>query len=100
MKSLFASTALAAMMFAAAPAANAQQSGAFCLRGSDSGDLNCAYQTLAQCQAAMKGATNESCIANPGSASGAARGEGNLTTSPAGTGQGGVPPQAGQPATR
>ena len=38
MKTILASSALvAAMLFAAAPAAVAQQSGAFCLKGSDLG---------------------------------------------------------------
>jgi hypothetical protein len=66
MKTILASSALvAAMLFAAAPAAVAQQSGAFCLKGGDSGADNCSYNTLEQCKAAMKGTSTESCTANP-----------------------------------
>ena len=66
MKTLLASSALvAAMLFTAAPAAVAQQAGAFCLKGSDSGADNCSFATEAQCKAAMKGAsTTESCSPN------------------------------------
>ena len=67
MRSLLISSALAAAAFlAAAPSASAQQNAAFCLRGSDSGALNCSFQTMAQCEASKKGASvTESCIANP-----------------------------------
>jgi Protein of unknown function (DUF3551) len=65
MKTILASSALvAAMLFAAAPAAVAQQSGAFCLKGGDSGAENCSYATMEQCKAAMKGTSNESCTPN------------------------------------
>jgi hypothetical protein len=81
MKTILASSALvAALLFAAAPDAVAQQSGAFCLKGSDSGGDNCSFATEAQCKAAMKGAsTTETCSPNPkrttgsGASSGAAK---------------------------
>jgi hypothetical protein len=66
MRGLIASSAVIAAMLAAAPAAVAQQNAAFCLRGSDSGALNCSFQTMAQCEQSKKGASNtENCIANP-----------------------------------
>jgi hypothetical protein len=65
MRTLIASSAIIAALFAAAPGASAQESGAFCLRGSDSGQLNCSYNTMAQCQAALRGASSENCVNNP-----------------------------------
>jgi hypothetical protein len=65
MKTLIASSAVvAAMLLGGTSATIAQERGAFCLQGSDSGALNCSYDTLAQCQASMKGASNESCVPN------------------------------------
>jgi hypothetical protein len=67
MRSLFAASALiASAILAGAQGATAQENAAFCLRGSDSGGLNCSYNTMAQCEQAKKGASNtESCIPNP-----------------------------------
>jgi hypothetical protein len=96
MKTILASSALvAALLFAAAPGAVAQQSGAFCLKGSESGGDNCSFATEAQCKAAMKGAsTTESCTPNTnrttGSGAGAApkgaAGKGNGTAGAAASG--------------
>ena len=76
MKTLLASSALvAAMLFTAAPAAVAQQSGAFCLKGGDLGADNCSFATEAQCKAAMKGAsTTESCSPNTNRTTGSGAG--------------------------
>src|SRR3954453_22907205 len=78
MKTILASSALvAALLFAAAPGAVAQQSGAFCLKGSDSGGDNCSFATEAQCKAAMKGAsTTESCTPNTNRTTGSGAGGG------------------------
>jgi hypothetical protein len=95
MKTILASSALvAALLFAAAPGAVAQQSGAFCLKGSDSGGDNCSFATEAQCKAAMKGTSTESCAPNTnrttGSGAGAApkgaAGKGNGTAGAAASG--------------
>src|SRR4051812_9333882 len=89
MKTILASSALvAALLFAAAPGAVAQQSGAFCLKGSDSGADNCSFATEAQCKAAMKGAsTTESCSPNTDrtTGSGAGAGAGAAGASKSGT---------------
>ena len=83
MKTLIASSALVAiLLLAAAPSAMAQQNGKFCLRGGDSGQENCSYDTMEQCRAAMKGTSTESCIANPRTAG--AGGSSTPTTAPAG----------------
>ena len=56
MKTILASSALvAAMLFAAAPAAVAQQSGAFCLKGGDSGADNCSFATDGAMQGSHEG---------------------------------------------
>jgi hypothetical protein len=87
MKALIASSVVIAAMLAAAPAAVAQQNAAFCLRGSDSGALNCSFQTMAQCEQSKKGASNtESCIANPNRGTTGSGGSG--MTPGSGTGQG------------
>jgi hypothetical protein len=66
MRALIASSALVAALLASAPAALAQQSAAFCMRGSESGGLNCSYDTMAQCQQSLPGAsTTGTCIRNP-----------------------------------
>lgn len=63
-------------MFAAAlslsfvSGARAQQKGDYCLRGDSTAEMNCSFATLAQCQAAMSGSINESCIRNPKSTNG------------------------------
>jgi hypothetical protein len=90
MKALFASTAVTALLALSlsAPSAVAQQSGRYCLTGSDSGVDNCSFETLAQCQAARKGTSNtETCSENAnrprGGTSGAGgdgRGEGASST--------------------
>ncbi len=80
MKTILTSSALvASLLFAATPAAVAQQNGKFCLKGGDSGADNCSYETMEQCRAAMKGTSTESCIANTAT-SGAARPSGTTTT--------------------
>jgi hypothetical protein len=91
MKALLASSALALAMFAA-PSAMAQQDAPFCLQGSDSGVLNCAYQTMAQCEAAKRGTSNtETCMQNP-------RGTvGSGGTSGSGMGSGGAGSGEGSP---
>src|SRR5205823_12451684 len=67
MRSLIVSSALAAgVVLLSAPTVLAQQNAAFCLRGSDSGALDCSFNTMAQCQETMKGASNTGmCIPNP-----------------------------------
>ena len=102
MRALLASSAIVAAFLASAPAAVAQQNAAFCMRGSESGALNCAYDTMAQCEQAKPGAAIDStCIANPGrsgttgSGQGAAPkagGQGSPAAPPAG-GRGGAPQQ-------
>jgi len=57
MRGLIASSAVIAAMLATAPAV-AQQNAAFCLRGSESGALNCSFQTMAQCEQSKRGASN------------------------------------------
>jgi hypothetical protein len=89
MKTLIASSTLLATLLLTAPGAVAQDRGAFCLRGSDSGNLNCAYDTLAQCQQAMKGTSTESCVPNPNRTSGS--GAGATGSDAAGSGAGGAP---------
>jgi hypothetical protein len=85
MKTILASSALvASLLFAAAPAAVAQQNGKFCLKGGDSGADNCSYDTMEQCRAAMKGTSTESCIANPRTSGAAGTGGATTTTAPAG----------------
>ena len=80
MKTILASSALvASLLFAAAPAAVAQQNGKFCLQGGNSGADNCSYDTMEQCRAAMKGTSTKSCTANTAT-SGAARPSGTTTT--------------------
>jgi hypothetical protein len=65
MRALLASTAVAAALIASASGASAQQRGAYCLRGGDSGALDCSYNTMAQCEEAKKGAnTTGTCVAN------------------------------------
>jgi len=50
--------------------ASAQQRGAYCLAGSGTGQMNCSFATMAQCQAAMTGTITERCIRNPNSEDG------------------------------
>jgi Protein of unknown function (DUF3551) len=71
MKALILSAAVATTaMLGAVSGSSAQQSGAFCLR-SDEGNLNCAYESMAQCEAAKKGVSNTgTCVRNPSSSSG------------------------------
>ena len=67
MRTLLTTTAFgAALVLSAMTGASAQQGGEgkFCLQ-TGSGNLDCSYQTEAQCKATMKGTTTESCIANP-----------------------------------
>jgi hypothetical protein len=66
MKTALVLSAFAAAMLAAAPMASAQQSNManFCLLKSD-GKKDCAYQTMAQCEASKKGDANQgSCMRN------------------------------------
>jgi Protein of unknown function (DUF3551) len=68
MRALIASSAIAAALLASAPALAQQQEqhAPVCMRGSDSGGLNCSYDTVAQCQEALRGADNTgTCIYNP-----------------------------------
>jgi len=66
MRALIASSAIVAAFLASAPAALAQQNAPFCMRGSESGGLNCSYDTMAQCQQSLPGADNTgTCIRNP-----------------------------------
>ena len=55
----------AALALSALNGASAQKSGTYCLVGSGSGEMNCAFATMAQCQAAMTGTITERCILNP-----------------------------------
>jgi hypothetical protein len=92
MKTLIVSSTLLATLLLAAPGAVAQDRGAFCLRGSDSGNLNCAYDTMAQCQQAMKGTSTESCVTNPNRTTGSgAAGSGAAGSGAAGSGAGAAP---------
>jgi hypothetical protein len=66
MKALIASSAVVAAIVALTPGAFAQQRYGFCLRSSDSGALNCSFNTIAQCRQAMRGADNTgTCVPNP-----------------------------------
>jgi hypothetical protein len=66
MRSIFiGSSAFAALLTIASHGAVAQQNAPFCLRSED-GNTNCAYQTMAQCEEAKKGASNTgTCVARP-----------------------------------
>jgi len=72
--------------FSPPPPRLAQQSGAFCLKGSDSSTDNCSFATEAQCKAAMKGAsTTESCSPNTNRTTGSGAGAGAAGASKSGT---------------
>ncbi len=64
MKIILASSVLVASLFAVVPAAVAQQDGKFCLTAGDSGADNCSFDTIQQCEAAMKGTSTETCTQN------------------------------------
>jgi hypothetical protein len=82
MKLMIGTFALA--LLAATPAANAQRNAQYCVRGA-SGQLDCSYQTLAQCQSANSGGQ---CIPNPNFGT---TGSGSMPRE-------GIPPQDGGPA--
>jgi len=66
MRALIASSAVVAALLASASTTTAQQNAPFCMRGSESGGLNCSYDTLAQCEQSLPGAsTTGTCIRNP-----------------------------------
>src|SRR5258705_5945104 len=66
MRAVFAlsSTLVAAVLLTATEPAQAQNA-RWCLRGADSGILECAYYTLAQCKATRSGETSGTCVRNP-----------------------------------
>jgi hypothetical protein len=65
MKSLIASSVLAAVLLTSATAANGQQNARYCWLGSESGGLSCAYRTIAQCMRTLPGADNTGvCVRN------------------------------------
>ena len=66
MKALLILSAVAAVTFGSPTGATAQQDQAFCLQ-EDDGKLSCHFETLAQCQEALKGSPIKSgkCIPNP-----------------------------------
>ena len=68
---------VAALVTATVPAARRMAAGA--CRGSDSGALNCGFDTLAQCQASRPGASiTGTCSRNPRAARAQARGQSKL----------------------
>ena len=58
----------AALGLFAMTGARAQQTGNYCL--STGSGMNCSFETMAQCQAAMTGSITETCVRNPKSDSG------------------------------
>ncbi len=65
MRSLIMSSAIAAAALSGAPlSAMAQQNDPYCLLSSESGSLNCAYQTMSQCEQSRQGPT-DTCTTNP-----------------------------------
>lgn len=88
------SSLLAALTFAApqAIAQTAGNQGKFCLKGSESNAVTCAYDTMASCEQAKKG-NAESCVQNTGNM-GAAPTTGSAPMAPASTT--GMSPASGQ----
>jgi hypothetical protein len=82
MKAFITLSVIAAGLLATASASVAQQPRSWCLRAGDTGNLECAFDTLRQCQAARSGNTSGTCQRNPGRSS---RTQGAIST----TGQGG-----------
>lgn len=79
MRTLIASSALAAALFGV-PLMAAAQTGTYCLK-SQSGAINCAYQTMAQCQQAKK--SGDQCLSRS-ETTGAGSGNG-MGASPSGS---------------
>jgi hypothetical protein len=74
MRVVIALSTLVAAALVTATAPVSAQNGRWCLRGSDSGALNCGFDTLAQCQASRPGASiTSSCSRNPRAARAQAR---------------------------
>lgn len=65
MKIVIGTALFAATMLSAIPGASAQGDGAFCLQ-KGSRQMECTYQTMAQCEQARTGVSAQgTCIANP-----------------------------------
>jgi hypothetical protein len=91
MRTLIASSALAATLLLPGQAALAQNA-PFCMRGSESGGLNCAYDTMAQCQQSLSGASyTGTCVENPRLRGTVGYGSGAGPTIGGSTGQGSPP---------